>query len=65
MSLTYEDMKVGSKDFTKARQIVARSFVNELVDFGMTEKDIIIVAGLLLDSVRERIEDTNNGKMRI
>lgn len=65
MSPMLEEMKVAGSDFTKARQIVARSFVNELVDFGMTEKDIIIVAGLLIDSVRERIESTINGKMRI
>ena len=59
-----EEMKVAGKNFTKARQMVARSLVNELVDFGMTERDVIIVAGLLVDSVRERIESINNGKLR-
>ncbi len=58
-----KEMKVVGKNFTKVRQIAARSFVNELVDFGMTEKDIIIVAGLLIDSVRESI-NLNNGKLR-
>ena len=65
MSPILEEMKVAGSDFSKARQIVARSFVNELVDYGMTEKDIMIVAGLLIDSVRERIESTGNGKMSI
>ena len=60
MSPMLQEMKVAGSDFTKARQIVARSFVNELVDFGMTEKDIIVVAGLLLDSVREMVADVNN-----
>ena len=58
-----KEMKVVGKNFPKARQIAARSFVNELVDFGMTERDIIIVAGLLIDSVRESIH-LNNGKLR-
>ena len=57
----HEEMQVAGKNLTKAGQIAAHYFVNELVDFGMSEKDIIRVAGFLIDSVRERIENPNTG----